>query len=309
VPVHPVVQEILGLLPAAGLAELSALPHEQVRAITLAMARQRGVGDPVAEVRELDADGVPCRLYRPLGSAPGDVLPVVVWIHGGGWVIGSVESYDRGCRLLANGSGAAVVSVDYRLAPEHPFPAAVDDCWIALRWVAAHGAELGVDPTRLAVAGDSAGGNLSAVLTQLARDAGGPPIRFQVLVYPAVDAAMRFVSIEENGTGLLLTRNDLVWFYGHYTAGTGVLVDDPRLSPLRAVSLAGLPAAFVLTAEYDPLRDEGEAYGAALEAAGVPATVRRYDGMVHGFFGFFGQVDVADRAQADVAAAVAAALG
>ena len=196
-----------------GLKNLSDLPLDQLRGLIVEMSSQ-APRDEVAEVRDLvvDEGNVPVRLYRPAGSSPSDVLGVLVWFHGGGWTIGNVESSDATCRSLANRSGAAVVSVEYRMGPEHRFPAAVDDCWAATRWVAAHAAELGVDPKKIAVGGDSAGGNLAAVVSLLARDAGGPAIRHQALVYPAVDLRMTFPSIDENAEGYLLTKNDMIWF-------------------------------------------------------------------------------------------------
>lgn len=311
-PVHPQCQAIIDQLVAFGLPELSALPYQQVRELTLAMAADRERED-VAEVRDLTAPGpggdIPLRLYRPAGSSPGDVLGALVWFHGGGWVIGSVESYDATTRALANRSGLAVVSVDYRLAPEHVFPAAVDDCFAAAAWVVANAGSLGIDPVRVGIGGDSAGGNLAAAVALLARDAGGPALGFQLLVYPAVEAAMTFASITENGAGLLLTKNDMDWFYGHYGRGSAGEVTDPRLSPLLADSHTGLPPAHVVTAEFDPLRDEGEAYAERLRAVGVAVSHTRYDGMVHGFFGMAGQIDAAATAQAEAGERLRAALG
>ena len=234
---------------------------------------------------------------------------MLVYFHGGGWVIGNLDSHDGAARWLANRAGVAVASVDYRLGPEHVFPAAVDDCWAATTWVAANGAELGIDPTRLVVGGDSAGGNLAAVIALLARDAGAPSIRLQLLVYPAVDARMGHPSVDENGTGYLLSKADMNWFYGHYGLGQAVPADEWRLSPLLSPSLAGVAPAYVITAEFDPLRDEGEAYAAALEAAGVPTQHRRFDGMIHGFFTMVGAIDAADEAQEDVAKAIVTAVG
>jgi acetyl esterase len=237
----------------------------------------------------------------PQGEKP---LPVVVYFHGGGWVIGSIETHDAPCRELANRSGAIVVSVEYRMAPEHPFPAAPEDCYAATAWVADHAAEFGGDPARLAVAGDSAGGNLAAVVALMTRERNGPPLRFQLLIYPAVDARMGYASIDENSTGYFLTKADMHWFYGHYGADPS----DWRASPLLAPDHSGLPPALVLTAEYDPLRDEGEAYARKLQEAGVPVTLRRYDGQIHGFTIMTAAVDRACEAVNQAAADLRQAL-
>jgi acetyl esterase len=219
-------------------------------------------------------------VYQPEGDAP---LPVLVFFHGGGWVIGDVESYDATCRQLANTSGCVLVSVEYRRAPEHKYPAAADDAYAATVYVAAHADEFGGDASRLAVGGDSAGGNLAAVVAQMARDRGGPAIAFQLMVYPVTDYSFETASYSENAEGYLLTTEAMRWFWGHYlsTADDG---KQPYASPLRAADLRNLPPAHIVTAEFDPLRDEGEAYAAALAKAGVKATFHRYDGMIHGFF-------------------------
>ncbi len=234
------------------------------------------------------------RVYRPEGAAP---FPVIAFFHGGGWVIGDLDTHDNMARTLCRGARAVVVATDYRLAPEHPFPAAADDAVAAARWIAGHLGELGgtdpggtdpggTDPagtagTPLAVAGDSAGGNLSAVVAQqLTSD--GTPLAGQLLIYPATDAKGGYPSRAENAKGYLLERESIDWFLSHY-AGSSPDIKDPRLSPIYG-NVSGLPPAIIVTAEFDPLRDEGEAYGAALEAAGVRADVRRYAGMIHGFF-------------------------
>ena len=231
---------------------------------------------PVASVEETTVPGAEgdraARVYRPEGAGP---FPTVAFFHGGGFVIGDLETNDNLARALCRGAGAVVVSVDYRLAPEHPYPAGLDDCVAATRDLLGRLDELSGDG-RLAVAGDSAGGNLSAVVTQQV-----PGLAAQFLMYPSADGAGEFASRTENGTGYFLDLPTMVWFIESY-APQGDLT-DPRLSPLRAESLAGLPPAVVVTAEFDPLRDEGEAYAAALEAAGVPVDVRRYDGMIHGY--------------------------
>jgi acetyl esterase len=240
--------------------------------------------EPVARVEDRTVPGpagdVPVRVYWPEGEGP---LPVIVYFHGGGWVMCGLDTHDASCRSLTNGVGAVVVSVDYRLAPEHRFPAAVDDCYAVTAWVAEHAAELGADPDRLAVAGDSAGGNLGAVVALVARDRGGPPLRFQLLVYPVIDGTMASASYRDNAEGYFLTADGMAWYWDQYVPAPADR-SAPHASPIAAADLSGLPPALVVTAEYDPLRDEGEAYGRRLQEAGVPCDVRRYDGMFHGFF-------------------------
>jgi len=225
------------------------------------------------------AGEIPIRVYTPESRV---AQPIVVYFHGGGFVIGSLSSHDPLCRVLAGRIPAIVVAVDYRLAPEHPFPAAAEDAYAAVRWVADHARELGGDPARIAVAGDSAGGNLSAVVSLLARERGGPKLVHQMLIYPVTDFSFETRSHIDNAEGYLLTRPLMDWFLGHYFSGPTPR-SDPRFAVLRVADLGGLPPATVLTAEFDPLRDEGESYGARLRAAGVPVAVMRYDGMIHGF--------------------------
>ncbi|WP_127783087.1 alpha/beta hydrolase [Rhodococcus sp. X156] len=232
----------------------------------------------VDHVEDADADGVPVRVYRPASEHP---LPVVLFLHGGGFVLGSVRTHDALARRIVRDCGAVVVSVDYRLAPEHPFPAAVEDCWTALQWAAAHAAELGGDPERLAVAGDSAGGNLAAVLTHLARDSGGPALAFQLLLYPVTSGHQDWPSMIENAEAPLLNRKAIAYFAAQYAGAAGEV--SVRSAPATAESFAGLPPAFVATAGHDPLRDDGEAYGELLRRDGVPVTVRRFEPLVHGF--------------------------
>jgi acetyl esterase len=222
-------------------------------------------------------------------------------------VIGGLESYDGVCRSLANAAGCAVLAIDYRLAPEHKFPAAVDDCYAAAAWAVSHAATLGADPARVAIGGDSAGGNLTAVVAQLARDRKGPALRFQLLVYPATNAGYDTPSYRENATGYFLELEGMRWFYDHYLR-TDADRADPRASPLRATDLRGLPPALVVTAEFDPLRDEGEAYAAKLREAGVPVTLTRYHGMIHGFFSMAPLLDQGKQATAEAATALRAAL-
>ncbi len=257
----------------------------------------------VRDIKIGEGGAIPARLYRPLGSAPNAALPALIYFHGGGWVIGDLDTHDVVCRQIANGSGAAVVSVDYRLAPEHKFPAAVEDAIAATAWIAAHGATLGIDTARLAVGGDSAGGNLAAVVALDARDRNGPKLFQQTLIYPATESTMSHPSHERFAEGLLLTRPTMKWFLGHYLRGAEDLADW-RVSPLRATSLANLPPALVLTAGYDPLCDEGEDYAARLAAAGVPVTRVRVEGMIHGFLTMGKLIPAANEAVAMIAAAL-----
>ena len=284
--VHPQVQAFLDAQaeqqpPPPPITEQTV---EMAREGYVALAEVLGPGAEVAQVSDRHVPGpagdIPIRIYSPEGTGPFGVL---VYYHGGGWVIGSLETHDHVCRELCAGAGCVVVSVDYRLAPEHRFPAAVDDSFAALRWVARNAAGIGGDPARLAVGGDSAGGNLSAVMALLARDAGGPGIVFQLLIYPAVDMRLDYPSIAENAEGYVLTRDHMHWFCDHYLGEEGPLT-DPKASPLLAASHEDLPPALIVTAEYDPLRDEGKAYADKLSAAGVTAKHSLYDGMIHVFF-------------------------
>ncbi len=248
---------------------------------------------------------VPVRVYRPVEG--GDPLPVVVYFHGGGWVICDLDTHDGTCRALANGVNAVVVSVDYRLAPEHKFPAAAEDAYEVTSWVAAHADELGVEPSRIAVAGDSAGGNLAAVVALMARDRGGPAITFQLLVYPVTNHSFDTDSYRENADGYFLHRASMEWYWRQYLADERDGA-NPYASPLRVEDARGLPPGMVITAEFDPLRDEGEAYGRKLAEAGVPFDVRRYDGVFHGFFSMVAFLDGAKQATADAHAALRDAL-
>jgi acetyl esterase len=286
-PVDPAIQGLLSMLEAMQRPSLAGGTHEQARAafrlLTVDM-RSPDTIVPVREARDIDVPGatgsLPARVYRPDADAS---VPTIVFLHGGGFVIGDIETHDNQCRMVCREVGAVVLSLAYRLAPEAPFPAGVEDCVAATRWAAEHIADLGGDPDRLAVAGDSAGGNLAAVVAQVARDDGGPRLAAQLLVYPATDFAGDYYSRTENAEGYFLTRADMEWFASHYIGEASDLTDR-RLSPVHAEDLSGLPPAVVVTAEYDPLRDEGEAYARALERAGVPVTLRRYDGLIHGFF-------------------------
>jgi acetyl esterase len=247
---------------------------------------------------------VPIRVIRPRGAGEGP-RPLVVYLHGGGWVIGSLDGFDPLCRALANRSGAIVASVEYRLAPEHPFPAAPEDARAAVRWLHEEAAALGADPGRMAIAGDSAGGNLATVTARRLHDEGGPPLRFQALIYPVTDSALNTPSYREKSEGFGLSAASMARYWRLYLDGSDGR--HPDASPLQA-DLAGLPPAFVLTVEDDVLRDEGEAYARALERAGVPVTLRRYDGPIHGFFRWLAKASLARQAVDEVAGALREAL-
>ena len=290
----------LALPPLAGLS-----PAE-------ARARQPYPGPPTVQVAQVDdrvvpgPDGgeTPVRIYHP---APGTPLPTLVWLHGGGWVIGDLELSDEICRVLASRAGWAVVSVAYRLAPEHPFPAAVEDAHAVLAWVVGEGAVHGLDPARLAVGGSSAGGNLAAAAALVARDRRLPSLALQVLVYPATDFADT-PSRRAFADGYLLTSDEMDWYARQYLARPEDAA-HPYAAPLRCPDLSGLAPAFVVTAELDPLRDEGEAYAERLRAAGVPVTLRRFEGTVHGFVTFADRLAVGREATAEIVAALRAAAG
>ncbi|WP_367128717.1 alpha/beta hydrolase [Saccharothrix sp. HUAS TT1] len=287
---------------AAGVPPLYELSVEQARAADLeAIRAAAGAGEPVRHVTDRHVPGpggdLPIRVYRPVeGSGPA---PTVVYFFGGGWALGSVDTSDEICRALANAVPCQVITVGYRLAPEHPFPAAVDDCRAAVAWIAANAAELGVDPARLAVAGDSAGGNLAAVTALATR--GDPALAAQVLVYPNTDHRGDTASMRENDDPAGFNHRSVAWYWSHYLERPED-GRDPLASPLLAEDLGGLPPALVITAEHDPLRDEGERYAERLREAGVPVVATRYDGMAHGFFAMSGVVDAAREAREEVAA-------
>jgi acetyl esterase len=262
----------------------------------------------VSDIKLLVAEcKVAIRAYRPAGAAKQERLPALLYFHGGGWTIGDLDTHDVLCRQLANGARCAVFSVDYRLAPEYPFPAAVDDCITAARYIASNAENLHIDDKSIAVGGDSAGGNLAAVVALHARDAGGPALVFQLLIYPSTDQRCGFASHERNGQGYLLTKEGIAFFRSSYLPAAKDR-EDWRASPLLAKTLAGLPPALVLTAGYDPLVDEGRAYAERLAKEGTQVEYRQYDDMVHGFILFGGALDTANSAVADCCAALRGAF-
>lgn len=310
-PLDPQARTLIDQLAASGQPALDQISVAEARALLRNLAPLAGPAgdDPVVEDSTVPGPSgpIPVRLYRPRAAGPG--APLLIWLHGGGWVIGDLESADGTARLLSTGAGVVVASVDYPLAPEDPYPAGPEGCYAATRWLAEHAAELGADPGRVAIGGDSAGGNLAAVVALLARDRGGPDLKFQLLVYPCTDALMGHASMEENAEGYFLTRSAMQWFYGHYLGASQDVAKEPTVSPLYAEDLTALPPALVITAEFDPLRDEGEAYGRRLQEAGVPATVSRYEGQIHGFFGLTMVLDGGKRALREACVALENALG
>lgn len=295
-PLDPQAQAVVDQLALGKPPDFSTLEPAAVRKLYDAAFATGGNAEPVAHVENRTLPGpageIPVRVYRP---RPDGLLPALVYFHGGGWVICSLDTHDNLCRALANRAGCTVVSVDYRLAPEHRFPAALEDCYAAATWVAERGAALGVDAARVAVGGDSAGGNLAAVVAQRARERGAPRLAAQLLVYPVTNNDFDTVSYKENAEAYMLTRSMMHWFFRHYLDDPAQ-GDQPAVSPLRAEGLDGLPPALVVTAGYDPLRDEGDAYAEHLRRAGVPTRHLRYDGMFHGFFSMFEQIETAREA-------------
>lgn len=315
---HPQARAFIDLLAARGVPPTHTLAPEQARS---AYRDRRSFTQPepppVARIEALNAQGpagaIALRLYAPVTrEQQKGLLPVLVYFHGGGWVIGDLDTHDTLCRQLANESGCAVVSVDYRLGPEHVFPAAVDDCIAATRWVAGEAEALGLDAARMAVGGDSAGGNLAAVVALNERDAPAGslphPIRFQLLIYPATDMRRCASSHSSNGEGYVLTRDTIGYFHDHYM-GSGTAQDmDWRASPLLHKSLAGLPPALVITAGFDPLRDEGLQYAQRLTESGGRSTLVNFERMIHGFILMGRLLDEADTAVSLCAMALRKAL-
>jgi acetyl esterase len=298
---HPQVAAMLKTMQESGLRPLPECTIEEARERSRGRRLLLGSGPPVSEVRALripGADGeIRARHYVPLDEPRG----LLIYLHGGGWTLGDIDDYDALCQMMAVECGVSVLSVDYRLAPEHPFPAGLEDARAALGWAAAELA--GGEP--IVLAGDSAGANLAAVCARLATEAGAPQIALQVLVYPVCDHDFTRHSYDAYGSGYALGRPEMVWFWDHYLPDAAAR-DDPRASPLRATDLAGLPPALVMVAEYDPLRDEALAYAERLAAADVPVTVRLYDDVMHGFFTMATFLERGDEAVAEVGRAVRA---
>lgn len=305
----PQARTLLDFMEAQGTPRLNTLSPAEARQSVAAFAQLGGEPEPINRVENRTLPGpeapIPVRVYTPAGDGP---FPVLVFFHGGGWVICDLDTHDPVCRHLANAAQCIVVSVDYRLAPEHKFPAAVDDCYAAMTWVMNNAGSINGDPTRVAVGGDSAGGNLAAVTALMARDRGETPPVFQLLVYPATDYYLPGTpSVKENAEGYFLTRDDMAWFWNHYLRNSEDAA-NPYACPLRAESLAALPPALVITAEFDPLRDEGEMYAARLGESGVATTLVRFDGMIHGFFSMAGVLEQGRKAVALAAAELRSAF-
>ena len=297
--------------PQVALLIAAEANNPEIHTLSVEDARQQvlfsvatGEKEPIKSVEDRLIPGpggtIPVRIYTPEGEGP---LPVLVYFHGGGWVLCNLDTHDPICRALANLVGCIVVSVDYRLAPEHKYPAAVEDCYAATCWVAENATAIGGDPTRIAVGGDSAGGNLTAVVSLIARDEHGPPIIFQLLIYPVTDYYLPgTASYIENQEGYLVTRTDMIWYFDHYLSSQDE-AQDPHVSPLKAPDLSNLPPAMVITAEFDPLRDEGEAYAQRLQEASVPVILKRYNGLIHGLFGLENGIEIEQAIQAQMDAA------
>jgi acetyl esterase len=303
----PDLQLLLALRVARGAPVLrklgAAAARKRLRRDALIHA---GETIPVRSVRDLEiAPGLRARHYAP--DSQGEA-PLIVFFHGGGFVVCDLDTHDPACRVLCRDAAAHVLAVDYRLAPEAPFPAAVEDAQAALAWAQAHARELGADPARIAVAGDSAGGNLATVVCQLAKRNGAPAPAAQLLLYPAVDRSTVRPSLELFRDGFFLTRDDVDWYFENYVAGVQVDPGDPRLSPLRCPDLSGLPPALVVTAGFDPLRDEGEAYARALRDAGNVVVLRRFDSLIHGFANMIGLSRSCREAMTEVARSLRALL-
>jgi acetyl esterase len=305
-PLDPQAQALLDQMKAMGFAYTPELTVTSAREMLQAMLAVRPAGEPVAPIEDRVIPGpageIPIRIYTPEGRGP---FPVLVFLHTGGWMVGNLDSQDPLCRRITNRTGCIVVSVDYRLAPENPFPAAVEDSFEATQWSASHAAEFGGDPYRLAIVGDSAGANMAAVVALLARDRGGAKLAFQLLMFPATDFRLNTPTMEELGEGYNVTKDQMIWIRNNYLPNSADWT-NPLASPLLAPDLSGLPPALIIYAEYDPLRDDAEAYAASLKEAGVSVKASRYDGMIHDFIDLF--EEPGERALAEIASALRAAF-
>jgi acetyl esterase len=305
-PLDPKAQALIDMLAAVGFDGIEHQPIETGRQLVGTVAAMGGEPPDVAEVREITVPGsagdVSVRLYRPASDAP---LPVFVWLHGGGWVYGTVDLDDTFCRIVANEVEAVVLSVEYRLAPEHPYPAGLDDAVAVVSWAQEHSAAVGGDPTRVAVGGESAGGNLAAATALRLRDSDAPPLSLQVLVCAMLDSAMSGASYQEHGEGKFLTSSLVAWAFDHYAKGH---LEEPYVSPMHATDLTGSAPALILTAECDPLHDDGVAYRRRLLDAGVAAEWIDFDGMIHGFFSMATQFPQAHEAAEAVVQALTKAF-
>ncbi len=304
----PQMKALLDQMAAANLQPFHKLAPQEARA---ARRAPQGEPEPVAHVEDRTIPGpggeIPVRIYVPKGNGPFGVL---VYFHGGGWVVGNIEMTDQPCRMLTNAGRCVTISVDYRLAPEHKFPAGPEDCYAATKWAADNAAALNCDVARIAVGGTSAGATLAAAVALMARDRGGPRVAYQLLVYPATTSALDTPSHRQfaKDSYYILSRADMEWFWGHYL-GSEADRNNPYACPAYATTLRGVAPAFVITAEYDPLRDEGEAYAARLREEGVQVVLRRYDGVTHGFFGMPAQLDKAKAAIAEAGSALRITVG
>ena len=305
-PLHPVVQKVLDGMKASGWTGIAQTTPQEARQFMAARTPLFGEGPEIGRVENVE-------IATRAGKIRGRVLlpkaaprALIVFYHGGGWVIGGIDESEIIARFMAEKTGAGVVLVDYRLAPEHPYPAPLEDCYDALLWSAQEAAKMSVP---IVVAGDSAGGNLATVCAMLARDQAGPKIALQIMMYPVCDCDMETDSYKAYGAGFVLTAPDMSWFYDHYLQGDKTKRADPLISPLRARELKGLPPALIQTAEYDVLRDEAETYGKRLAAAGVKVWIKRYQGVTHGFIRMQNMLDVARRAMDDIATAMDATIG
>jgi acetyl esterase/lipase len=305
-PLDPQAQAYLDQMKQMNI-DYGTLTPAYGRQMISGMLAARPAGEPVAHVEDRTIHGpalqIPIRIYTPEGSGP---LPVLVYLHTGAWILGGLDLQDPLCRRITNLAGCIVVAVDYRLAPEYPFPAAVEDSFAATQWVVAHATEFGGDPARIAIGGDSAGGNMATVVALMARDQGGPNLVFQLMLFPATDFRLNTPSLEEFAEDYnSVSKGEMIWIIKHYLPNAADIT-HPLASPLLAPDLSGLPPAFIMTAEYDGLRDDGELYGKRLQEVGVPVRVSRYDGMIHDFLDLF--EDPGNRGVDEIAAVLRAAF-